>query len=106
MALAAAASAVLAAASARCEERQAPPPAGYGAQIGGLDLLSATGLLLAGATGSAPVAFASLGLFVLGGPIAHFAHARAGAGLTSLAVRVLLPAGLGYVGEPALVGRF
>ena len=47
------------------------------------------------------VAWLSVGTFVVGGPIVHFAHGNAGKGLGSLALRVGLPLVVGGLGAMA-----
>jgi hypothetical protein len=47
---------------------------------------------------SSALGIASLGTFVLGGPLVHFAHGQVGKGFGSLALRTALPLAAGFAG--------
>jgi hypothetical protein len=82
------------------EEEDEPPKPGhwYGYQTLGVDLGALALLALSVQSESGGLALASLGTYVVGPPIVHFAHGNIGKGFGDLGLRLGLPVGGALVG--------
>jgi hypothetical protein len=82
---------------ARCQEA-APRPPNYRGQIVLADLVALSLGGVAASTHSIQTAYAGLGIYALGGPILHLAHARPDRAFGSLLLRALAPLTGAYIG--------
>jgi hypothetical protein len=93
--------AALAAAPAAARPEEAPGPRWYGWEIMLADAAALTLMAAGGAADAAPLAYAGVGVYILGGPVLHNVHGNRLRGALSGVLRGALPLGFGLAAEAA-----